>query len=709
MKLVRNLLPILATFLAWGATAQDNSDPIGEVGTLLKDMSADTAALRQLAWRADVQWPVEQRSRTMQQRALASLAKGRILVLRNDFDGAAMVFDSVIARLEGTPNDRLLATACYFRSMPELSRNQIAAGIGYMERALRITTRSPYPQLDAALEKDIAWSYSQLNDDDQARIHFLKALALPLTSRDRFWTSNSLIEVEIRSGRFADARQHIGELKKMRGTVNDKMALVELSNAELALAQGDPETAIQQFNIALATQTANGSFTFQAWTLSRLSAAYRAAGQPAMAVAKAREGLQLAQRHNLPKETNDNEGELYQALAAAGNKASAFDHFQRYITRRDSTSGITASAILTASMLRAQMAKQAHTDSLLRAEKELRRTEQHRAEMQQERMQRNIFLFASLALLVFGAVTLRQRNKVKKARDRSDELLLNILPEEVAQELKEKGEAEAQLIQDVTVLFTDFKGFTQLSEQLTARELVHEINTCFRAFDDILSKYGVEKIKTIGDAYMAAGGMPIPSADSARSTVLAGLDMQAFMLGYKAEREAQGKPFFEMRVGIHTGSVVAGIVGVKKFQYDIWGDTVNTASRMESSGEVGKVNISEATYQLIVGSSQLSERNAQGPSSLTTDNKQPTTPEFTFTPRGKVQAKGKGEMEMYFVRRSDEITEENFARRSNDSGENGFTPRNSSEAAFQPGMASSKGDSRQFASEEPVLINFQTS
>jgi class 3 adenylate cyclase len=223
-------------------------------------------------------------------------------------------------------------------------------------------------------------------------------------------------------------------------------------------------------------------------------------------------------------------------------------------------------------------------------------------------------------------------------KERSDELLLNILPAEVAEELKRTGEAAARHFDQASVLFTDFKGFTEMSEQVGAGELLQELNTCFKAFDEIIGARGVEKIKTIGDAYMCVGGLPDPRSSAPVDVVLAALEMQAFMKKRRLQRQAQDRPAFTMRVGIHTGPVVAGIVGVKKFQYDIWGDTVNIASRMECSGEVGQVNISEATYALV--------KDASTPLG---------TPAFTFTPRGKVQAKGKGEMEMYFVNMAEAV------------------------------------------------------
>jgi class 3 adenylate cyclase len=230
-------------------------------------------------------------------------------------------------------------------------------------------------------------------------------------------------------------------------------------------------------------------------------------------------------------------------------------------------------------------------------------------------------VLAFLAILAF--VQFRNNKKIKKEKDRSESLLLNILPEEVAEELKSKGTADAKLFNDVTVFFSDFKSFTTISEKLTPQQLVDELHECFSAFDKIMEKYNIEKIKTVGDAYLAVSGLPVATPNHAEDVVKAALEVQAFM-NTRTSKVPFGAGLGAVRIGIHSGSVVAGIVGIKKFAYDIWGDTVNTAARMEQNGEAGKVNISEATYELV---------------------KQ----QFNCEYRGEIDAKNKGKLKMYFV------------------------------------------------------------
>ncbi len=232
---------------------------------------------------------------------------------------------------------------------------------------------------------------------------------------------------------------------------------------------------------------------------------------------------------------------------------------------------------------------------------------------------RNSFIAGFSVVFLFSLVVFRQRNKIQKGKRQSDKLLLNILPIEVANELKIRGESAARQFDNVTVLFTDFINFTGISETLSPKELVNELHQCFKAFDDITDKFGLEKIKTIGDAYLAACGLPTADINHAEKVVNAALEMNMFI----SNRKKQGG-IFSMRTGIHSGSVVAGIVGVKKFAYDIWGDAVNTAARMEQNSADGKINVSENTYELIKD-------------------------KFTCTYRGKVEAKNKGCIDMYFV------------------------------------------------------------
>ena len=248
--------------------------------------------------------------------------------------------------------------------------------------------------------------------------------------------------------------------------------------------------------------------------------------------------------------------------------------------------------------------------------------------VEKKRNERVLFIAGIVLLLLVIVFILRnyqaQRESnilLSKEKKRSEDLLLNILPAEVADELKEKGTAAARYFDDVTVLFTDFVNFTEAGERMNPQQLIDELDTCFKAFDEIINSYNVEKIKTIGDAYLAVGGLPTADPKHAENIVRTAIQIQRFMA---ERREKLGDKTFEVRIGIHSGSVVAGIVGVKKFQYDIWGDTVNTAARLQQNSEPGKINISETTYELIKD-------------------------KFPCLYRGEIDAKNKGVMKMYFV------------------------------------------------------------
>ena len=228
------------------------------------------------------------------------------------------------------------------------------------------------------------------------------------------------------------------------------------------------------------------------------------------------------------------------------------------------------------------------------------------------------------------AQVVKQKNEAVRQRNRSDQLLLNILPEETAEELKSEGTATAKRFDEVTVMFTDIAGFTHKAEQLSPEKLVSAVNEIFTEFDQIIDKYGIEKIKTIGDSYMAASGLPTAEKSHALKMVNAAIEIQNYMVSRASGLKEKGKNPFEIRLGIHSGPVVAGVVGFKKFAYDIWGTTVNVASRLENAGEVNKINISHQTYNLVKD-------------------------HFQCVPRGDIGVKGLGAVPMYYVENTEPV------------------------------------------------------
>jgi len=424
-------------------------------------------------------------------------------------------------------------------------------------------------------------------------------------------------------------------------------------------------TAIPYFERALEIDRGT---SYSAWSLSHLGSIYAQRGDfdkafdfhtEAVTISEAQNAkLDLAQSLLMQAKTFEKKGELiksieayrkaqkiseeikakqevrqaYEALAAAYAKLGDFKNaytFESLFTRlKDTLYNTDETKKIQALQFSFDIGKKESEIGLLTKDKELQE-----ATIQRQRiMNWAAGITGFLLLFVVGGIYnrykyVRKTNKIiQDERDRSKELLLNILPEETARELENDGSAKTRYYESVTVLFTDFKGFSTIAGKLSPQELVAELNDYFIAFDEIVENHGLEKIKTIGDAYMCAGGIPIINETHPLNAVEAALEMQEFMKRKKQELQDKGLEGWELRVGIHTGPIVAGVVGKKKYAYDIWGDTVNIASRMESNGEAGKVNISSSTYTLIKD-------------------------KYECLHRGKISAKNIGEVDMYYVGR----------------------------------------------------------
>jgi class 3 adenylate cyclase/Tfp pilus assembly protein PilF len=408
---------------------------------------------------------------------------------------------------------------------------------------------------------------------------------------------------------------------------------ISLSNMAISFQRlGKYDSAIdyanQSHQIVVETGNEIGELTY----LTTIAGIYQSMGQHTVSLQNYRQAEELAVSIGAQQNLLGIYSETAEVYASMNDFKKAFEYNEKYNDLRLSLLDLEKDKAL-AKLKEYEEEKKQDEINILTKDAEIQKLN-----IKRQKLIRNSVALMGVLLLAL-AIGLWQRYRyvrktrnelaeknvmIQKEKDKSDELLLNILPAETAEELKTKGRSEARQFEMVTVLFTDFKGFTQKAEQLTAAELVNEIDLCFKAFDQIISRHHIEKIKTIGDAYMCAGGLPVPNTTNPIDTVRAALEIRDFMDSLKEKRMKENRPYFEIRIGVHTGPVIAGIVGVKKFAYDIWGDTVNIASRMESSGEVGMVNISGITYEVV-------------------------KEHFMCTHRGKIEAKNKGAVDMYFV------------------------------------------------------------
>lgn len=476
--------------------------------------------------------------------------------------------------------------------------------------------------------------YQDQNENDQALIYYEKSLLIRQNLGDTINTANAFVNIGLlfhAEKKYDDALRYFERALAIYQKYDDSKNRAALLNSMglLYKEQRDFKNAKKYLQQSSVLSSEIGDKSGIASALTSLGLLEVEQKNYASAIKNCEEALSLSnQMGSLPLEKESCTC-LFYAHKAKGDSEAALDYHLQLTRINDSIQGIEVSKSLQQMEFERQVAK----DSLVRVEEKRIVEAQHQEELRKEEYTRNAIAAAGFLFLIMAGsfynrwrFVKRSNNIINQEKDRSESLLLNILPSEVAEELKTKGKTEARAFERITILFTDFENFTQKAEKLSAPDLVQEVNTCFEYFDHIIDKYGIEKIKTIGDAYMAAGGLPVPAPDAAKKCVLAAIDMQAFISARKQQKEANGELAFDMRIGIHTGPVVAGVVGVKKFQYDLWGDTVNTASRVEASGVKGMVNISGATQELLK------------------DDK-----DFVFTYRGKINVKGKGAVDMWFV------------------------------------------------------------
>lgn len=387
---------------------------------------------------------------------------------------------------------------------------------------------------------------------------------------------------------------------------------------------GNVQKAIEYYDLAYQTAKESDQPLDQVQTLLALGDLYQGSNT-SLALKSYKEAETLA----LGMETNEELRDIYKGMAVtyqtAGDFKNAFEHQNKYLDLKDKIFNIKTDDKIRGLQFDFELEKK--QDELVTAQQDLQISELE-AKRQQYVIYGTVLGLVLVFVLAIGSYKryryMKKTNKIiESEKDRSENLLRNILPDETALELKEHGKVKAKKFESVTVMFTDFKGFTRYSESLSPEELVEAVDYFFSKFDAVMDKYDLEKIKTIGDAYMCAGGLPFPTDDHHLKMVQAGFEIAQIMEDAK-KNTAGGIMNIDVRIGINTGPVVSGVVGTRKFAYDIWGDAVNVASRMESMSEPGKINVSESTYQLIKDTYECEHR-------------------------GQIHVKNKGMMDMYFV------------------------------------------------------------
>lgn len=485
-----------------------------------------------------------------------------------------------------------------------------------LDNPLRITT--------ALL--NIAGVYGQMGSYDKA-LEYQKRIEPYLQDLDNPQISSGYLmgvgEIYSKTGDHERAIEFYKEaLPLNEGTPDYAHNLTKLGKAHFKM--GNMEQATVYLDSAYQTAVENELPLDQVQTLIALGEIFQRE-EPILALQYFEEAEEIATDLNTHEELRDIFFGFSKAYASNEDFENAYRYQTLYMAQKDSLFNLEITDKVRGLQFEFDLQKKQDQIGLLQAEAELR-------ELRGKRQKYIIYgsTISLILVLVLAVGTFSRYRYIKKTsniivqeKERSDKLLLNILPSETALELKQNGKVDAKKFDAVSVMFTDFKGFTVYSQNLSPELLVKSVDYYFSRFDMVMEKYGLEKIKTIGDAYMCAAGLPFPTPDHAIKMVEAAFEIVNIVEEVKKD-PPEGIMAFEIRIGINTGPVVAGVVGTKKFAYDIWGDTVNVASRMESMSEPGKINVSQNTFEYIKN-------------------------RYACEERGEVFVKNKGNMKMYFV------------------------------------------------------------
>ena len=463
-------------------------------------------------------------------------------------------------------------------------------------------------RLEGSAYSTIADIYSISDDHQNASLYYQKAISILRKTEDKIGLASVIMNAGddlMNTKKYDSALVYFKESGEIFEQVDYIIGKAyNLGNIGMVYAnQGSNDLAEKNINEAVEILEASEDYYAISIYLLSMADIYVEKGEQNSALDYAQRSLDLGLKYGLKEQIGDANLKLSELHEQLGNSAISLKHYKDHIVYRDSLNNI----------------KTVQNMANLRTDFEVSQKQLEVEKLNQQKRNQLIILgFTGVLLLTL----FWYYKTISKEKKKSDNLLLNILPAEIAQELKEKGEVEAVKCNNVTVLFTDFVQFSKVAEHIEPEQLVKSIDHYFKRFDEITSIHGLEKIKTVGDAYMCASGLPTPNQDHAKNAIKAAKEIADMV---KDELHAQdGLTHFEIRIGLHSGPVVAGIVGIKKWQYDIWGDTVNIAARMESASEAGRVNISETTYQEIKD-------------------------EFPCEYRGELEVKHRGKLKMYFL------------------------------------------------------------